>query len=147
MEDQNNQIFYSCLKKQKDLQERFALCASPEQKYEKIIELGRSLPPLPEEERTPENLVKGCQSQVFLASHLQDDGTVKFHLFSEALISSGLAMLLLEVYDGECPETILKCPPAFLEALGLHATLSPSRAGGLAAIYLRMKQEVLKYLI
>ncbi len=146
MEDKNNQIFYSCLKKQQLLKQQFVGCVSQESKYEKIIELGRNLPKMDASEKIPENIVKGCQSIVYLSSHLQD-GKLKFYASSEALISSGLAMLLIEVYNGEAPETVLQCPPLFLEELGIHASLTPGRANGLSNIYLRMKQEALKYLV
>ncbi|HSX03255.1 MAG TPA: SufE family protein [Rhabdochlamydiaceae bacterium] len=146
MEDKNNQFFYTCLEKQEALKREFASCLSREAKYEKIIELGRVLPPFAEEEKVPENLIKGCQSIVYLSSKL-DDGKLKFSAFSLALISSGLAMLLIKIYDGETPETILKCPPLFLEELGIHASLTPGRSNGLSSLYLRMKQDALKFLV
>lgn len=145
MEDKNDQIFNSCLKKQQILKERFLGC-SQEQKYEKIIELGRSLPKMKESEKIPENIVKGCQSIVYLSSELLE-GKLKFSASSDALISSGLAMLLIQIYDEEPPETVLQCPPLFLDELGIHASLTPGRSNGLSNIYLRMKQEALKFLV
>jgi cysteine desulfuration protein SufE len=146
MEDKNNQFFYSCLEKQALLKQEFAHCTSREEKYEKIIEFGRQLPLLPEEEKTPENCVKGCQSIVYLSSRLED-GKLKFSAYSEALISSGLAMLLIKIYDEEDPETVLKCPPHFLDELDIHASLTPGRSNGLSSIYLRMKQDALNFLV
>ncbi len=146
MEEKNNQFFYTCLKKQEAIKEEFLLCTSREKKYEKIIEFGRKLPPMTAEEKRPENIVKGCQSIVYLSACLID-GKMHFSAASEALISAGLTMLLIKVYNEESPETILKCPPLFLEELEIHASLTPGRSNGLSNIYLRLKQEALKSLL
>jgi cysteine desulfuration protein SufE len=139
-------IFASCLIKQHKVKLLFDGCTHPEQKYRKIIELGRRLAPYPAEFKTPEHLVKGCQSAMYLYSQLAD-GKVQFHAFSEALISAGLAALLLAVYHDESPDAILTCPPRFLEELGIQDTLSPGRSNGLASLFQRMKQEALNFLI
>ncbi len=136
-------MFESCLKKQQQIKDLFSSCPTEEKKYEKIIELGRSLPPFPDEDETPENFVKGCQSIMYLTSKLEN-GKVYFAAESDALISAGLAAILLQAYNGESPETILKCPPAYLEELGISASLTPNRANGLYSIHLRMKQDALK---
>jgi len=108
---------------------------SPEQKYEKIIEMGRALPPLPDAARVPENLVQGCQSEMYLETTFRD-GRVYFNADSEALISKGLAALLIAVYSGEPPEALINEPPLFLKELGL--SLSPARSNGLASLYRKM---------
>lgn len=136
----------TCLEKQEKIKELFLSCSNEEKKYEKIIELGRTLTPLPIEDKVPENLVRGCQSTMYLKSTLEN-GVVRFKADSDALISAGLAVILLRVYDGETPETILKCPPSYLEDLGISARLTPSRANGLYSIHLRMKQDALKLLM
>ncbi len=136
----------SCEKKQQKLLDLFSSCSTPDARYQKIIELGRALPPYPPELMTPERIVSGCQSIVYLASTLHE-GRVQFQVRSEALISAGLAALLLAVYNDETPEIILKCPPAFLDKLGIPASLTPGRSNGLSSMYLRMKQEALKYLL
>ncbi|MDR2539846.1 MAG: SufE family protein [Chlamydiales bacterium] len=138
--------FESCLRKQTLVKKLFESCITPEEKYQKIIELGKNLPPFPSLGRTSENLVKGCQSTMYLLSCLKER-KMYFEVCSEALISAGLAALLLSIYQGEPPEVILKCPPLFLEELGLYAALSPSRSNGLSSLFLRMKQEALKALI
>lgn len=137
--------FENCLHKQRLAKKIFEACITPEEKYQKIIELGRNLPPYPSLDKTPERLVKGCQSVMYLSSHLKDD-KVYFKVYSEALISAGLAALLLLVYQEEFPEVILKCPPLFLEEIGLHLALSPGRSNGLSSLFLSMKQEALKAL-
>jgi cysteine desulfuration protein SufE len=136
-------MFESCLKKQQQIKNIFASYATEEKKYEKIIELGRTLPIMSPQDKIPENLVKGCQSTMYLKSILQN-GKVSFTAESDALISAGLAAVLLQVYEGESPETILKCPPSYLEDLGISASLTPNRANGLYSIHLRMKQDALK---
>lgn len=83
---------------------------------------------------------------MYLHSFLRD-GKVFFEGESDALISSGLAAILIRTYNGESPETILKCPPDFLEDLGISASLTPNRANGLYSIHLRMKQDALKWLM
>jgi cysteine desulfuration protein SufE len=139
-------LFESCLEKQDKIVELFSSCPTPQLKYEKIIELGRNLTPYPIEFKTAEHLVKGCQSQMYLHASLVD-GKMHFQVYSEALISAGLAALLLAVYQNEPPESLLSCPPRFLEELGIHESLSPGRSNGLSSLFLRMKQESLKFLV
>lgn len=143
---QNNISFDSCLSKQMRIRALFSECATPAAKYEKIIELGRTLPSFPLKLMTPENLVKGCQSQMYLSA-THTNGKIYFQCYSEALISAGLAALLLGIYNEEAPESILSCPPQVLEELGIHQSLSPSRSNGLSSLFLRMKQEALNFLI
>ncbi len=143
---QNETPFESCLLKQQRVIDLFSCCSSVQLKYEKIIELGRMLSLYPSELKTPDRLVKGCQSEMYLDSSFSD-GKIYFKASSEALISAGIAALLLLVYNDELPEVILGCPPRFLDELGIHASLSPSRSNGLASLFLRMKQEALNFLI
>lgn len=139
-------MYNTCLEKQDQVRKLFAACHKEEDKYQKIIELGHQLPPLDAAYKVPENIVKGCQSIVYLHSSMEND-KVRFEVESEALISAGLAAILIKVYSGETPEAILKCPPTYLEDLGISASLTPSRANGLYSIHLRMKQDALKWLI
>ena len=139
-------MYDSCEKKQQALRDAFSTCADADARYQKIIELGRQQSKLAMHAKTPENIVKGCQSVVYLHSELKDE-TVLFEAESDALISAGLVALLVQVYSGETPEVILKCPPAFLEDLGITASLTPNRANGLYSMHLRMKQYALKLLM
>ncbi|MBS0604454.1 MAG: SufE family protein [Verrucomicrobia bacterium] len=140
------QPFETCILKQQRIKQLFSCCSTPQQKYEKIIELGRLLSPYPVELKTPDRLVKGCQSEMYLSTSYTE-GKVVFQAYSEALISAGLAALLLSVYSEEPPEAVLTCPPLFLEELGIHGSLSPSRSNGLSSLFLRMKQDSLNFLI
>lgn len=140
------EIFKSCFTKQKEVENLFQSLRTPEERYHKIMELGRALAPFPSEFKQPENIVKGCQSILYLHTTFQE-GLLFFAVASEALISLGLASLLVRVYNGESPEVVLKCPPAFIETLGLSTSLTPGRSNGLASMHLRMKQEALKALL
>jgi cysteine desulfuration protein SufE len=125
------------------IKKKFTSLHSPEERYLLLIDLGRKLPPYPAELRTPDRQIPGCQSLLYLNASLKD-GKIFFLAASDALISAGLAALLIEAYSGQTPETILRSPPAFLAEIGIFASLSPNRSNGLAHIYLRMKQEALK---
>lgn len=116
-----------------------------ESKYLAIIQLGRSLPPLAPEFKSEITKIDGCQSTTYLYTYF-DNEVLHFHAESDALISSGLAALLIMAYDKQTPETIVNNPPNFLHELGIHASLSPTRSNGLSQMYLRMKDDALKYL-
>lgn len=139
-------MFESCLAKQQKIKDIFLACPSEEAKYEKIIELGQTQVPLSAQFKGEANLVKGCQSQVYLHAYWSGDKII-FEAESDALISSGLAKLLTDVYSNETAETILKCPPTYIEELGISSSLTPNRANGLYSIHLRMKQDALKLLV
>lgn len=132
--------------KQQKIVEMFAGCANKEERYNKIIELGQQCKRLAPEDRIPENLVQGCQSLMYLKTEF-DGKLMYFSAASDALISAGLAALLIMVYSGEPPEVVLKCPPTYLEEIGITSALSPNRANGLYSLHLRMKQEALKRLM
>ncbi len=138
--------FESCLKKQDSIKDFFKPKGDIGKNYEKIIELGKSAPSVPDAFKIEDNIVSGCQSIMYLYSYFEN-GKVIFLAESEALISRGLAALLVSVYSGESPTTILTCPPVFLEELGIPSSLSPSRSNGLASLFLRMKQDALKFLL
>ena len=132
--------------KSEQIKALFSNCENAESRYKKIIELGKEQISFPVEFKIEENQVKGCQSTMYLHSYL-NDGRIYFESYSDALISSGLAVLLTRVYSGETPENVLKCPPAYLDDLSIHASLSPSRSNGLSSLHLRMKQDALKFIL
>lgn len=105
-----------------------------EERYRKIIEMGRQLPDMPEDLKTEENQVKGCQSQVWLSAQLTPQGEMIIQGDSDAMIVKGLVALLLNVYSGANPNEILQTPPDFLKTLGFESHLSPSRSNGLHAM-------------
>ena len=133
-------------KKIAHLKEIFAGLTTNEEKVCYLLELGRSLQPLPAEGRIAANQVSGCQSILFLSSYMSD-GKLFFDAHADALLSAGLAALLIAVYSGETPQTILQTPPAFLSDLGIFGSLTLSRSNGLAHIHQRMKKDALKFLL
>lgn len=136
-------MFKSCLEKQKVICQQFASCKDKSDKYQKIIELGKENPSLPSEYKTEAHRVHGCQSKMYLHAELLN-GYMHFEAESDALISNGLAALLLAVYDGESPEAVLKCEPQYLKDLEITASLTPGRSNGLASLFLRMRQETIR---
>jgi cysteine desulfuration protein SufE len=138
--------FESCLQKQEAIKAIFSACPTPEARYQKIIELGRQLPDFNPTARILDNLIPGCQSVMHLETTFQDD-KLFFNADSDALISKGLAALLIAVYSEETADTVANCPPSFIKEIGLHNALSPARSNGLASLYHKMRQEALKYLL
>ena len=133
-------------KKEDALLGLFKEAISPEQKYRVLIDLGHKLRVTQKESFTEEDVVEGCQSFMLLRSR-REDVKLYFEIYSEALISSGLAYLLVEFYSGESAEDILKTPPTFLEKLDLTSSLTPGRSNGLAALYHKIRQLAAKQLI
>jgi cysteine desulfuration protein SufE len=123
----------------------FSVHSQWEDRYKKIIEIGKALPEMAENLKTEQNIVKGCQSQVWLHAALNDQGQVMLQGDSDALIVKGLVALLLAVYSGATPEEILATPPEFLKALGFEGNLSPSRANGLHAMLKQIKNYALAF--
>ena len=103
------------------------------ERYQYIIELGRSLPPFPKQWADDQHRVPGCQSQVWLESAVADD-RLRFAGASDAAIVSGLVALLLRVYSGRSPAEILATDPVFLKDLGLLEALSANRGNGIASM-------------
>ena len=118
---------------QEELVEEFRFFDNWMDRYQYLIDLGRRLPEFPETDRTDENKIRGCQSQVwFVAS--ENDGRLEFRAISDAAIVSGLIAMLLRIYSGKSPQEILVTPPDFVDALQLQAHLSPTRSNGLASM-------------
>ncbi len=126
---------------QQELIEAFQFFDDWMDRYQYIIDLGRELPPFPEEAQTEANQVRGCQSQVWMTLHEGEGGRLRIQATSDAAIVSGLIALLLRVYDDRTPREIADTPPDFIAAIGLDQHLSPSRTNGLAAMVQRLKQE------
>lgn len=108
-----------------------------EERYKHLISLGKEMPLMEEVNRIPANIVKGCQSQVWLHADLGDDGKIYFQADSDATIVKGIIALLVGIYSGSTPDEILRTKSTFLEDIGLREHLSMSRANGLNSM---MKQ-------
>jgi cysteine desulfuration protein SufE len=108
-------------------------------KYAYLIDLGKNLAPFPEEQKTEDNQIKGCQSRVWLISELRD-GCLYFQADSDAVITRGIISLLVGVYSGCTREEISADDFGFLEEIGLKENLSPTRANGLVSMVERIKE-------
>lgn len=114
------------------------------ERYKHIIKQGRTLDPLDEQYKVEENLVRGCQSQVWLHTKL-DDGKVIFEADSDAAITKGLVALMVRFYSGQDPDTILNTSPSFIKKIGMEQHLSPTRSNGLASMVKQMKIYAMAY--
>ena len=113
--------------------EEFSFFSDWTERYQYLIDLGRKLPPFPEEQKTEAHKVQGCQSQVWLVAE-GDRARLQFRAISDSAIVTGLIALLLRVYSGRPAQEILDTQPRFVEAIGLAKHLSPTRSNGLAAM-------------
>ncbi len=128
----------------KRLTQRFSVLEDWTDRYALLIDLGKSLPLLPDAEKDENLLIKGCQSRVWIKAELKD-GLVYFKADSDAVITKGLAALLLEVFSGQSPQTILDTPLDFLEQIGLREHLSPTRSNGLNDMIKQIKLYALAF--
>lgn len=103
-------------------------------RYAYIIDLGNTLPPYPESEKIPANIIEGCQSRVWISAKLNEDKTIHFEADSDALIVKGIIALLLKVLNDRTPDEILNADLYFIEKIGLKEHLSPTRSNGLLAM-------------
>jgi cysteine desulfuration protein SufE len=130
--------------RQQKIVEDFETLTDWQDRYRRIIEIGRELPEFPEEHRVEDNLVKGCQNRVWLHAELDDD-RVRFYADSEAMIVRGLVALLLEVYSDAPPGDIVTAQPTFIRDLELGQNLSQNRSNGLASMIKQMKMYALAF--
>lgn len=107
-------------------------------KYEYLIELGKSLPQITENRRLESNLINGCQSRVWLAADYVD-GKIVFTADSDAIITKGIISLLIRVFSGRTPKEIIDADLNFIKEIGLEQNLSPTRANGLLAMIKKIK--------
>ncbi|HAE03014.1 MAG TPA: cysteine desulfuration protein SufE [Rhodospirillaceae bacterium] len=128
-----------------DLVEDFELFEDWEERYRYIVDLGKKLPPMPEEEKIEDNKVRGCMSQVWMTSQVDDStepSTLSFRADSDAFIVKGLIAILLELYSGRTPQEITELDATeALTRLGLESHLSPNRRNGFVAMVGRIKAE------
>lgn len=117
-----------------DLEKTFQSYTDWEDRYKHIIDMGKNLEPMPTEFKTEDNKVKGCQSQVWLFAQEGPGKTVQYFADSDASIAKGIIALLLEIYSGQTPETIMSMKDDFIDQLGLRQHLSMNRANGLNAM-------------
>ncbi|MBR4882401.1 MAG: SufE family protein [Bacteroidales bacterium] len=124
--------------------EEFSVFTDWMDKDEYIIELGKSVPVLDEKLKTEENLIKGCQSRVWVGC-THEDGKLYFAADSDAIITKGIISLLIRVYNGQTPKAILESDLSFIEAIGLQENLSPTRANGLLSMIKQIRVYALAF--
>lgn len=129
---------------QKEIIADFSVYEDWMDKYTYLIELGNELESIDAAYKVDQNLIRGCQSRVWLQQKLED-GRIIFEAESDALIVKGLVALLLKVYSGRTPQEILDAEPYFIDEIGLKQHLSPTRSNGLMAMVKQIKLYALAY--
>ena len=123
---------------QNEIVEEFDVFDTWMDKYEYLIELGKSVPKINEENKKEENIIKGCQSKVWLHAEKQD-GLVRFYADSDAIITKGIISLLIRTFSNQKPEDIINASLDFIDDIGLRQHLSPNRANGLNNMIKKIK--------
>lgn len=122
-----------------EVEDEFSMFDEWLDKYEYLIELGKSLSSYPEEKKTDDRLIKGCQSRVWL-EYKVEGGRILFNADSDAIITKGIISLLIKIYSGRRPEEILSSDFSVIEKIGLKENLSPTRANGLVSMIARIRE-------
>jgi cysteine desulfuration protein SufE len=125
-----------------EIVEEFGMFEQWDDKYQYIIDLGKSLAPMDEALKTEDRLIKGCQSRVWLYTELKD-GKIYFTADSDAIITKGLVALMVRVLSGHTAKEIMDTPLNFINEIGLKDHLSPTRSNGLLAMVKQMKLDAL----
>ena len=134
----------SIRQKQDEIVSEFALFDDWMQKYEYMIELGKSLPLISENNKTDDNIIKGCQSKVWLHAELIKE-KINFTADSDAIITKGIIAILFRVFSGHHPTEIIESDTEFIDKIGLKEHLSPSRANGLGSMIKQLKMYAIAY--
>lgn len=129
---------------QDEIIDEFAMFDDWMQRYEYIIELGKNLPLIKEEFKNEDNIIKGCQSKVWLQGEQQGD-TVAFTADSDAILTKGIIAILIRVFSNQKPADILEADMDFIDAIGLKEHLSPTRANGLVSMIKNIKMYALAF--
>src|SRR3954464_3394815 len=129
---------------EQEIFEEFEIFEDWMQKYEHLIDLGKSLPMIEEKHRTDDKLIKGCQSRVWMHSELKD-GKIIYTADSDAIITKGMVALMIRVLSGHTPDEIITAELGFVEKIGLIKHLSPTRSNGLVSMIKQMKLDALAY--
>lgn len=129
---------------QDEIVDEFSMFDDWMQRYEYIIELGKSLPLIDEQFKTDDNIIKGCQSKVWVhATH--QDGNINFTADSDAILTKGIIAILIRVFSNQTPEAILAADTGFIDQIGLKEHLSPTRANGLVSMVKQIKMYALAF--
>ena len=129
---------------QEEIVEEFSLFDDWMQRYEYMIELGKSLPIIDPEYKTEDNIIKGCQSKVWLHADLEGNKLV-FTADSDAIITKGIIAILIRVFSHQHPDAILDADTSFIDKIGLKEHLSPTRANGLVSMIKHLKMYAIAF--
>ncbi|UOB15922.1 SufE family protein [Abyssalbus ytuae] len=129
---------------QEDIVDEFSMFDDWMQRYEYMIELGKSLPLIEEKYKMDDNLIKGCQSKVWVHARLNDDKLV-FTADSDAIITKGIIAILIRVFSNQKPKDIIDADTEFIDKIGLKEHLSPTRANGLVSMIKQLKMYAIAY--
>ena len=129
---------------QNEIVDEFALFDDWMERYEYMIELGKSLPLIDEKYKTEDYIIKGCQSKVWVHADLENE-KVNFTADSDAIITKGIIAILIRTFSGQPPQEILNADTSFIDKIGLKEHLSPTRANGLVSMIKQIKLYAIAY--
>lgn len=129
---------------QDEIVDEFSMFDDWMQRYEYMIELGKSLPLINDIYKTDDNIIKGCQSKVWVHAELEDD-ILTFTADSDAIITKGIIAILIRVFSGQKPQDIIDADTDFIDEIGLKEHLSPTRANGLVSMIKQLKLYAIAY--
>ena len=129
---------------QDEIVDEFSMFDDWMQRYEYIIELGKTLPLIDEKYKTEENIIKGCQSKVWLQGE-EKDGKITFTADSDAILTKGIIAILIRTFSNQKPSAILEANTDFIDEIGLKEHLSPTRANGLVSMIKQIKMYALAF--
>ena len=129
---------------QEEIIDEFSMFDDWMQRYEYIIELGKTLPLIDEQYKTEENIIKGCQSKVWVHGEV-NDGNIVFTADSDAILTKGIIAILIRVFSNKTPQDILEANTNFIDEIGLKEHLSPTRANGLVSMIKQIKMYALAF--
>jgi cysteine desulfuration protein SufE len=129
---------------QNDIIDEFSMFDNWEERYQYMIDLGKTLPLIDEQYKTKEHIIKGCQSKVWVHAEM-NDGKVEFTADSDAIITKGIIAILIRVFSNQSPKAIIEANTDFIDKIGLKEHLSPTRANGLVSMIKQLKMYAIAY--
>jgi cysteine desulfuration protein SufE len=129
---------------QDEIIDEFSMFEDWEERYQYMIDLGKTLPLIEEQFKTDDNIIKGCQSKVWVHAEMKNDKVV-FTADSDAIITKGIIAILIRVFSNQEPKAIIDADTNFIDAIGLKEHLSPTRANGLVSMIKQLKMYAIAY--
>ena len=129
---------------QNDIIDEFSMFEDWEERYQYMIDLGKTLPLIEDQYKTDDNIIRGCQSKVWVHANMQDD-KVNFTADSDAIITKGIIAILIRAFSNQHPNAIIEAKTDFIDKIGLKEHLSPTRANGLVSMIKQIKLYAIAY--